>query len=96
VLTKHYVSILQVKNISRLLREDWGISSIGKSQEGKQIQGGSRVMKGYNSHWRKDKFPLNARASAVNIFKVPGKHVEASTTDCEQVMVEKGDIQLKK
>jgi hypothetical protein len=53
-------------------------------------------MKGYNSHWRKDKFPLNARASAVNIFKVPGKHVEASTTDCEQVMVEKGDIQLKK
>ena len=67
-----------------------------KSQEGKQIQGGSRVMKGYNSHWRKDKFPLNARASAVNRFRVPGKHMEASTTDCEQVMVEKGDIHLKK
>lgn len=90
-----YHSDKEVKNISRLLREDWGISSIGKSQEGKQIQGGSRVMKGYNSHWRKDKFPLNPRASAVNRFKVPGKHVEASTTDCGQVMVEKGDTQAR-
>lgn len=85
----------EVKNVSRLIREDWGISPIGKSLEAKQTRGGSRVMKSYNSSWRKDKFPPTARASAVNRFKVPGKHVEGSMTDCGQDIVEKGDTQVR-
>lgn len=85
----------EVKIASRLIREDWGISPIGKSLEGKQTQGGSRATKSYNSSWRKDKFPPNGRASSVNRFKVPGKHVEGSITDGGQDIVEKGDIQVR-
>lgn len=71
------------------------------SHSDKEVKDISRIirrswdMKGYNSNWRKDKFPPNVRTSAVNRFKVPGKHVEGCTTDCGQVMVEKGDTQVR-